>query len=182
MPGVFGGKPFSVEDVAEVAVAVIAENLGAAPVGVGFAAHGTRYLVVETGPTAAAVELVGGAVERGVAAAADVRAGSFMQVILAGEGHFRAFPEDYPFLFRGERIEVHSLFQIVFDEYFPGFLCFFGQGVELYVIGAGESRIRFVEDMALNAVLFEDVFRQFDLKKLHRTKDFYPIFFHGISV
>ena len=63
-----------VEDVAQVAAAVGADDLGPAAIGVGDAPDAALDLVVEARPAAAAVELVLRAVERGVALPADVGA------------------------------------------------------------------------------------------------------------
>ncbi len=86
--------------MAEVAAAVRALDLGAHAVGIGQPVHRARDLLVERGPAAVRVKLVVGAIERGVAAPADVGAGRVEVVVLAGEGPLGALPlDDIAFFF-----------------------------------------------------------------------------------
>ena len=62
--------------MAKVAVAVAADDFG--PVAVCSPLHTVSDLVVKAGPAAAALELLGGLVERGVALTADVSACGFV--------------------------------------------------------------------------------------------------------
>ena len=94
MTRVLGREPLAEEDVAEVAAAVGALDLDAHAVGVGQAPDGAGDLVVEGGPAAVGVELVVGAIEGRVAAAADVGAGLVEVVVLAGEGRLGALVLD----------------------------------------------------------------------------------------
>ena len=94
MTRTFRREPFAKEHVAEVAAAVSALNLDAVAIRVGQTLHGTGDLVIEGWPPAVSVELVLGAVELGVAAAANVGAGFVEVIVLAGEGRFGAFGLD----------------------------------------------------------------------------------------
>lgn len=109
MAGIFLRKSFSDEDVPEMPAAMVAEDLGAAAVGVGLAAHGPGDLIIKAGPAAAGVELVGGAVQRMVAAAADEGAAYFVPVVFAGKGHLRAFVDDNALFFGGEWVVGHEV-------------------------------------------------------------------------
>ena len=99
--GVLLREAFALEDVAEVASAVFAEDLDASSIGVDVAANGAFDLVVEAGPAAAGVELVFGAVELRVAAAAGVDAGIFRIDVLAGTGELGPFVDEDALFFRG---------------------------------------------------------------------------------
>lgn len=90
--------------MAQVAAAVGADDLRAAPVGVGFAAHGAFDFVVEAGPSAARVKFVFGAVQGRLALPAHVNAGRFVVPIFSGKGAFGAFVEYYAGFFRCEWI------------------------------------------------------------------------------
>ena len=57
VPGVFVGEAFAEEDVAEVSVAVLADDFGTPAIGVGHATHAAFDLVVEARPTATRMEL-----------------------------------------------------------------------------------------------------------------------------
>ncbi len=50
MPRVFGGEPFSQEDVAEMAAAIIAQDLRSSYVGVGQMFDSAFDLIVDAGP------------------------------------------------------------------------------------------------------------------------------------
>ena len=108
--GVLFGKPLALKNVSEVTVAVIADDLDAAAVGVGNALDGTRYLVVEAGPAAAGGELVLAVVQGRFAAAADEDAVYLEVVILAGEGHLGAFTDDDALFLGGEGVVVFGGF------------------------------------------------------------------------
>lgn len=93
-----GGEAFPLEDVAEVAAAVAADNLGAehAEGAVLVAGDGSGDGVKVGGPAAARGELVRGLIEGGVAAGAGVDSGCGVVLVeLAGAGRFGAlFAED----------------------------------------------------------------------------------------
>ncbi len=89
MSGVFGGKTFAFKNVAQVTAAGGAEDFRTPAVGVGTAAPGSGHFVVKTGPAAAGVELVAGAVQRGPAAAADIGSVGLVVPVAAAEGRFR---------------------------------------------------------------------------------------------
>ena len=105
MPRVFGGKPFSHEDVAEMAAAIVAQDLRAESVGVGHLFDRAFDLIVEAGPTAIAGEFVIGAVERCVATPADIGARIFQVRVFASKGPFRPFAQDDARFLGRERVE-----------------------------------------------------------------------------
>ena len=74
VPGVLGGRPLTEENVSQVSPTIEADDLGATAVGIWMTGDGTRNLIVETGPPAMAVELVLGAIQGRIAAAANERA------------------------------------------------------------------------------------------------------------
>src|SRR5262249_24334625 len=92
------------EDMAEMASAVVAEDLGAVAVGVGHSLHRAWDLVVEAGAAAVAGELALGAIERRVATPTDVGAWVHRVRILADEGGLRSLSEDHPGLTGRERV------------------------------------------------------------------------------
>lgn len=118
VPGVFRRQPLTFEHMAEVAAAIGAKDFYPVPVGVWFMAHRTGYFIVESGPTAAGVELVLGAVEWGLAATTEVGASFEMLVVFAREGVFRAFI-GYDVLFlRRQRIPIFLCFGLHFTVFF----------------------------------------------------------------
>lgn len=100
---VLGREALVQEDVAQVGAAAGAGDLRTHAVGIGGAAHGPGDLVVEARPAASRVELVGRAVERRAALAADVGARLAVVVELSGEGGFGSLLFDDPFLFGCQR-------------------------------------------------------------------------------
>ena len=95
------------ENVAEVAMAVPAEDLGAPAVGICLAPHGAADLVVETGPTAPGVELVGRTVEGRVAPLTEVGTGQRVVLEFAGERALGAFLQDDVLLRGGQFVVLH---------------------------------------------------------------------------
>lgn len=93
MPGVFVGKTFTFKYMAQVAFAVGADNFSTfhAEGNIGLPDYGAWNLIVERGPAATAVKFGGRSVESGIAAAADVGAGSFVVPVFTGERAFGAF-------------------------------------------------------------------------------------------
>jgi hypothetical protein len=96
------GEALAVEDVTQVAAAGRAQNFDAAAIGVGLVADGAGELLVEAGPAAAGVELAVGAVEGGVAPAADIDAGLKEVVVFASEGPLGALMDDDALFSGGE--------------------------------------------------------------------------------
>ena len=98
--GVLLGHLFTVENVPKVPTAILAGDLDSLSVGVNFSMNRTFDFVVESRPTATAVELVVGLVKRVVASLANV--GAFDEVIgvFTGESVLGAFVEQNPTLFR----------------------------------------------------------------------------------
>ena len=74
MPGILRRHVFAFENVAEVGTAVGAEYLDTATVGISFATHCAGYFIVKAGPATEGFKLVIRAVERRIAAFADVKA------------------------------------------------------------------------------------------------------------
>lgn len=97
-----GGELLAAEDVAEVAAAVGALDLGPPAVGVGEVFHRRGQFGVEGGPAAVRRELVLGAVEQRAAAPARVDAVLEEVVVLAGEGALGALVDDDRLLLGGE--------------------------------------------------------------------------------
>jgi len=104
----FGGHSFAMENVSQVATAVPANNFGAMSVRVLMTINGFGDLVIETGPTAIAFELVVGSVKRRVALSANKRTRIFQIRVLAGEWPFRAFSNDDARFFRRQFVELCS--------------------------------------------------------------------------
>ena len=59
LTGVLVGHAFTEEDVAEVAVAIFADDFGARAINIADASHGSGDFVIEAGPAAVTLELVG---------------------------------------------------------------------------------------------------------------------------
>src|SRR5206468_4293566 len=97
-------QALAVEDVAQVAAARLAQDLDAAAVGVAVLLDGAGDLVVEAGPAAAGLELVGGAVQGRVAAAADVGPGGLVRGVLAGERALGPLAQDDALFLGIERV------------------------------------------------------------------------------
>jgi hypothetical protein len=111
MPRVFGRKPLSFKNMAEMSAAIGAHDFHSfhAERNIGVADDSARNLVVERRPAAAAVKFVGRLVQRGVAASADVRACGFVVPIFASEGAFGAFLGNYILLFWREGIPIFTV-------------------------------------------------------------------------
>ena len=97
------------QEGARVAAAVGALDLGTLAVLVGRALHGTGDLVVQGRPAAAGVELVVGAVERGVAAVAHKGDDLREVAVRTGEGRLGAPLLDHLPLARGELVAGGAL-------------------------------------------------------------------------
>lgn len=108
MPCVFGRHPFALKNMAEMAATIGAYNFGAAHAQgvIHMPQHCSGKFVVEGRPAATAVKLVGRAVQRRVAAPANIYAAGFVIPILAGEGALGAFFSDHVFFFRCQFIPV----------------------------------------------------------------------------
>jgi hypothetical protein len=107
VPGIFLGKALPQENVAQVPAAIVAQNLGAATISIGFAAHRSGHFIIEARPTAARIKLVTGLVQRGVAAAAHVGSGCFVVPILARKWVLGPFVDDYVFFLCTQWIVWH---------------------------------------------------------------------------
>ena len=97
---------FAEEDVAEVPVAIRAEDLDAVAVGVALAADGAGQFVVEARPAAVTVELVGRAIKRRVALAAEERARVGALRLLADVRSLGPFVQDHAGFVRREFVEL----------------------------------------------------------------------------
>jgi hypothetical protein len=112
MPRILGREPFSNEDVAEVASAVVANYFRAAAVGVGDSFDSAGDFVVETGPAAAGVEFIVGVIKRSLTLPAYVNAVGFVIPVFAGKRPFGALVQDDPGFFRSEVVQhFNSFFQ-----------------------------------------------------------------------
>ena len=121
MPGVLGGETLSLEDVAEVPVAVAADDLGS--VAVWPPLYVVFDLVVEAGPATAALELLGGAVESGVALAAEIGACRFVVEERSCARVLCASQEDHAHLLSGECVVFNYAPLACLDEDLPGRQC-----------------------------------------------------------
>ncbi len=116
MPGIFFRHSFSLKYMAQVAFAVGANDFHPfhPERDVGMTGDRTRYLIIERGPAAAAVKLVGGVVERCIAAAANEVPLCFEVVVFSCKSPFCAFLGDHMFFFGGKGVPVLSVFFHVF--------------------------------------------------------------------
>ena len=64
MPDVLGGHPFALENVTKVPTAIRTDNFNTTAIGILVSCDSTRNLIVETGPSAMAVELSIRAIQR----------------------------------------------------------------------------------------------------------------------
>lgn len=94
MAGVLLGEAFTFEDVAQMAAAVGADYLRAAPVRVRMSLDTVRIFFIKTRPAAARLEFCLRRVKRVVAAATDKRARRIQRLVLAGERPFRSLVDD----------------------------------------------------------------------------------------
>jgi hypothetical protein len=108
MPGIFGCHPFSFKNMAEVATAMCAHDFGPFHTEsvVGVTKDSAGNFIIEGRPSAAAVELVGGVVQRCVAPAANKSACRFKVIIFACKSPFRTLVDDDLLFFGCERIPV----------------------------------------------------------------------------
>ena len=104
MPGVLRGKPFPLEYVAQVGLAIAANDLYPVSIRIRDPRYGSGYFVVEAGPAAMGVKLSGRVVQRRVAAPAHISTLLLVPVKFAGAGEFSAFVHDHPFFFRAQFI------------------------------------------------------------------------------
>ena len=104
------GKSLVQKHMPQVSSAFGAGDLGAPSVGVGRPHHGARNLVIETGPAAPRVELVGGTVQRRAALAAVVYARLAVVIISARKGRFGTLVDDHTSLFRCQRFHILSVY------------------------------------------------------------------------
>lgn len=87
--------------MAEVGLAVVANDFGSGSIGVGDSFDGTGDFVIKAGPATVGVKFVLGFVEWGAAAFAGVGAGFAVVVVFAGKGRFGAFVKNDGFFFGG---------------------------------------------------------------------------------
>lgn len=115
--GIFGGKTLPFEDVAEMTSAVGAHDLHSFHTErmVGVADDSAGYFIVEGRPATTAVEFVGGAVERRIAAPANVGACRFVIPIFAGKGMLSALLGDDVLFFGCQGIPIWA---VIFHAFF----------------------------------------------------------------
>lgn len=95
MPRIFLGKPFALEDVAQMSVAVITNNFNASAIGVGLTANGVGNLVIKTWPTTTRVKFVFGAIQRRIAPSTNIGPWGFVIVVLAGARSLGSLVQNY---------------------------------------------------------------------------------------
>jgi len=105
--GVFVCKSFAGEDVAEMAAAAGADDLHPLAIRIGDALDRAGNLVIKARPAAAGMEFILRAVERGVAALAEIGAFRLVVGVLPGEGPLRPLVQDHPFLVRSQFVIFH---------------------------------------------------------------------------
>ena len=99
MPGILGCEHLAVENVTQVAAAVIAHNLDTVTIGIDLSLDGILDFVIERWPTTTAMELVRGLVERCIATFADISAVREIIRVATRESVFGTLVEDDPTLF-----------------------------------------------------------------------------------
>lgn len=97
MPGVLGGKALALKNMAQMPSAGSAEYLHPAPIRIRLTTDRTWYLIVETRPTAAGIELILRLEKGSITAPAMVNPLFIESIVLAGEGPFRALEFDDAF-------------------------------------------------------------------------------------
>ena len=102
IPRVLRCHLFAEKDVAEVAAAVVAENLSAAAIGIALLFDGAFNLVVEAGPAAVGLELRRRFVKRCSALGAGIGSFFVVVVIFAAERAFSTLLNDNSLLFEGK--------------------------------------------------------------------------------
>lgn len=114
MPGVLGGEHLAVEDVTQVAAAVVAHDLDAKTICIHFAFDGILDFIIERRPSTAAMEFVIGFVEWRVAAFANVCSVGEIVGVPTGVRVLRTLVQDDPTLFRTQlvvfRFVLHFLY------------------------------------------------------------------------
>ena len=94
MPRILLRESLTLENVPQVPAAIPTENFDSVAIGIRLAANGTRNLVVKTRPTALAVELVVGVIQRSIALAADIGSRLLVVGVFANKGSFRSLLQD----------------------------------------------------------------------------------------
>lgn len=110
VPGILFGKAFPLKDVTEVALAVVANDLYPAPIGIPNLFDGTGHLIVKTRPAAARAELILTIVQGRVAAAADEDAVDFKVIILVSKRHLGSFMDDDALFLGREGVVIFGRF------------------------------------------------------------------------
>lgn len=108
MARVLCGKTLAFEYVPQVAVAVCAADLHPSAIRICKPPHGTRNLLVETRPPASGMEFRVGSIQLGIAAPANVGAGTIFIFVFAAEWRLGTPAHENLFLFWRQRIQLHG--------------------------------------------------------------------------
>jgi hypothetical protein len=110
VPDVLLREALALKNVAEMAAAVIANDLYPVTVGIANLLDGAGDFVVEAWPAAAGAELILAIVKGRITTATDEYAVYLEVIILVGEGHLGTLVNDDVFLLRGEGVVVFERF------------------------------------------------------------------------
>jgi len=108
MTSIFVGHPLAGKNVAEVALAIRANDLYPTTICICMLVYCSGDLVIKTRPSAAGGKLILRFVQRLIALSADVCARHFVVIILAGKWTFRAFAKDNTSFVVGKRVVCHN--------------------------------------------------------------------------
>ncbi len=126
VPGILRRVAFSFKDVAQMSIAVGAEDFHPTPVGILLVAHRSGNFVIKAGPSAARIELIIRLIEFGIALAAQIGALVFVVFVFPGAGALGPLVQDD---------KLFGLVQLVVFQLVVGFHL----GL-LGVIGLGQSK------------------------------------------
>jgi hypothetical protein len=102
MPRIFRGKPFTLEQVPQMSATPGTHDLHALTIRIRYPSYRPLNLVVETGPTASRMKLVGGTVQRTPTLFTRVSSRPREITIDPGKGLFRPLVEDHAFFRIGQ--------------------------------------------------------------------------------
>ena len=118
MPNIFLGETLTLENVAEMTLAVRTDDFDPSAVRVGMTGDCIVDFVIEAWPAPVADKFVLGAVERGIALAAKIQAGIFGQRVAPITGRLGAFVKEHiAFLLIELIVVTHDVFH---DLWFRG--------------------------------------------------------------
>jgi hypothetical protein len=111
--GIFLCKALAVENMAQMATAIITKYLYPPPVGIANFFYCARYFIVKAGPATATAEFILTIVQGCITATADKDAIHLKVIILSGKRHFGTLTEDDALFFRRQGIVVLWRFHTV---------------------------------------------------------------------